>query len=86
VFRHGKPEAEIARLIASLALFPERGHLVGAYSLGKAQRVIALIRAAGCDRRVVDLHKPGLSGIRIRPPRRRLISALYFNIYQKKSL
>ena len=27
---------------------------------------------------VVDLHKPGLSGIRIRLPRRRLISARYF--------
>jgi len=34
----------------SVALFPERGHLVGAYSLGKAQRVIALIRAAGYDK------------------------------------
>jgi putative mRNA 3-end processing factor len=30
-----------------VALFPERAHLVGAYSLGKAQRVIALIRKAG---------------------------------------
>ena len=29
--------------------FPERTHLVGAYALGKAQRVIALIRAAGYD-------------------------------------
>src|ERR1700681_62616 len=27
---------------------------------------------------VVDLHKPGLSGIRIRLPRRRLIFGLYF--------
>jgi hypothetical protein len=27
---------------------------------------------------VVDLHKPGLSGIQIRLPRRRLISARYF--------
>ena len=32
-----------------MALFPERAHLVGAYSLGKAQRVIALIREAGYD-------------------------------------
>ena len=30
-------------------MFPERAHLVGAYSLGKAQRVIALIREAGYD-------------------------------------
>ncbi len=32
-----------------MAQFPERAHLVGAYSLGKAQRVIALLRAAGHD-------------------------------------
>jgi putative mRNA 3-end processing factor len=31
-------------------LFPERAHLVGAYSLGKAQRVIAMLRAAGYSR------------------------------------
>jgi putative mRNA 3-end processing factor len=49
VFRHGDPNAEIAKLIRSVALFPERAHIVGAYSLGKAQRVIALIRAAGYD-------------------------------------
>ena len=47
VFRHGDPDAEIAKLLHSLALFPERAHLVGAYSLGKAQRVIALLRKAG---------------------------------------
>ena len=50
VFRHGDPRAEITRLLRSVELFPERGHLVGAYSLGKAQRVIALIRAAGYDK------------------------------------
>src|SRR6202163_506845 len=49
VFRHGDPGAEIAKLLRSVALFPERAHLVGAYSLGKAQRVIALLRAAGYD-------------------------------------
>jgi putative mRNA 3-end processing factor len=49
VFRHGEPDAEIAKLLHSVALFPERAHLVGAYSLGKAQRVIALIRKAGYD-------------------------------------
>ena len=47
VFRHSDPEGEIAKLLSSVALFPERAHLLGAYSLGKAQRVIALIRAAG---------------------------------------
>jgi len=50
VFRHPPPEAEIARLLESLARFPERTHLVGAYALGKAQRLIALLRAAGHDR------------------------------------
>jgi putative mRNA 3-end processing factor len=47
VFRHPDADAEIAKLLASLALFPERAHMVGAYSLGKAQRVIALLRKAG---------------------------------------
>jgi putative mRNA 3-end processing factor len=50
VFRHGDPDVEIAKLLHSVALFPDRTHLVGAYSLGKAQRVIALIRKAGCDK------------------------------------
>ena len=50
VFRHGDPDGEIAKLLHSVALFPERAHLVGAYSLGKAQRVIALIREAGYDK------------------------------------
>ncbi|MEX0851853.1 MAG: ligase-associated DNA damage response exonuclease [Bauldia sp.] len=52
VFRHPEPEAEIAKLIASLASFPERAHLVGAYSLGKAQRVIRMLRDAGYDRTI----------------------------------
>jgi putative mRNA 3-end processing factor len=50
VFRHGDPDMEIAKLLHSVALFPDRAHLVGAYSLGKAQRVIALLRRAGHDR------------------------------------
>ncbi len=49
VFRHGDAAGEVAKLLSSVRLFPERAHLVGAYSLGKAQRVIALIRAAGYD-------------------------------------
>ena len=49
VFRHGNPDGEIAKLLHSVRLFPERAHLVGAYSLGKAQRVIALMRKAGYD-------------------------------------
>jgi putative mRNA 3-end processing factor len=49
VFRHGNAADEVKKLLASVALFPERAHLVGAYSLGKAQRVIALLRLAGYD-------------------------------------
>ena len=50
VFRHGDPDGEIAKLLRSVALFPERAHLVAAYSLGKAQRLIALLRNAGYHR------------------------------------
>ena len=50
VFRHPPDKEEIAKLLASLALFPERAHLVGVYALGKCQRVIRLIREAGYDR------------------------------------
>jgi putative mRNA 3-end processing factor len=53
VFRHGDPAAEIGKLLRSVTLFPERAHLVGAYSLGKAQRVIALLRGAGYDRPIL---------------------------------
>ena len=49
VFRHGRADDEVRKLLASVRLFPERAHLVGAYSLGKAQRVIALLREAGYD-------------------------------------
>jgi putative mRNA 3-end processing factor len=50
VFRHPDPAAEIARLLASVALFAERTHVVGCYSLGKTQRLIVLLREAGWDR------------------------------------
>jgi putative mRNA 3-end processing factor len=50
VFRHPDDRAEIARLLDSVRLFPERCHVVGVYSLGKAQRVIGLLREAGWDR------------------------------------
>jgi len=47
VFHHPDPIDETGKLLASLRQFPERTHLVGAYSLGKAQRVIRLLRDAG---------------------------------------
>lgn len=50
VFQHPDPRDEIARLLKSVAAQPERSHLVGCYALGKAQRVIALLRDAGWDK------------------------------------
>jgi putative mRNA 3-end processing factor len=50
VFHFPTAEAEIAKLMKSVRLFPDRTHLVGAYALGKAQRIIRLLREAGYDR------------------------------------
>lgn len=47
VFVHPDPKKEIARLNTSRALFPERTHVIGVYSLGKAQRLISLLRSSG---------------------------------------
>jgi putative mRNA 3-end processing factor len=47
VFRHPEPMAEITKLLHSVAMFAERCHVIGAYALGKAQRLIALLRQAG---------------------------------------
>ncbi|MDP1873581.1 ligase-associated DNA damage response exonuclease [Phenylobacterium sp.] len=52
VFRHPDDAGEIARLLRSVAQFPERTHMVGAYALGKAQRVIRLLREGGWDKPV----------------------------------
>ncbi|MBI1392300.1 MAG: ligase-associated DNA damage response exonuclease [Alphaproteobacteria bacterium] len=49
VFRHPDDRGEIGKLLTSVRRFPERAHLVGAYALGKAQRIIRLIREAGYD-------------------------------------
>ena len=47
VFRHPPVADEIERLLAARAANPSRCVLVGAYALGKAQRVIAELRLAG---------------------------------------
>lgn len=49
VFRHPDDREEVARLLHSMAVFPERTHLVGVYALGKCQRLIRLVREAGYD-------------------------------------
>ena len=52
VFRHPPDHEEVGKLIKSVAQFPERTHLVGAYALGKAQRLIRLIRETGWDKTI----------------------------------
>lgn len=47
VFCHPPDSEEVGKLLHSVSVFPERCHLVGAYALGKAQRLIMLIRQAG---------------------------------------
>jgi putative mRNA 3-end processing factor len=47
VFKHPDPGQEIDKLRHSMDLFPERTHVIGVYSLGKAQRLIRLLRDSG---------------------------------------
>ena len=47
VFQHPDPTHQIAKLLLSVKENPERSHVIGAYALGKSQRVIKLIRDAG---------------------------------------
>ncbi len=49
VFRHPPTPGEIAKVTTTLAANLDRCVLVGAYALGKAQRVIGELRAAGHD-------------------------------------
>ena len=50
LFTHPPIAEEMAKLLNRLAAHPDSCVLVGAYALGKAQRVIAELRAAGHDR------------------------------------
>lgn len=47
VFRQPSVDAELIKLLTSLALFKDRCHLVGVYSLGKCQRVMMELRRLG---------------------------------------
>lgn len=47
VFKHPPLEDEINKLMRSMDTLPERTHLVGVYALGKCQRVMLALRAAG---------------------------------------
>jgi putative mRNA 3-end processing factor len=50
VFCFPEADHEVEKLLKSVAQFPERTHLVGAYALGKTQRIIRLLREAGYER------------------------------------
>ncbi|HYD64795.1 ligase-associated DNA damage response exonuclease [Azospirillum sp.] len=50
VFRHPPDLGEVEKLLHSMTVFPERSHVVGVYALGKCQRLITLLRAAGYER------------------------------------
>lgn len=52
VFRHPDDAGEVSRLIRSTEQFPDRAHLLGAYALGKAQRLIRLLREGGWERTI----------------------------------
>ena len=50
MFHFPDPADQIRKLLHSQSLFPDRTHLVGAYALGKAQRVIRVLRDVGYER------------------------------------
>jgi putative mRNA 3-end processing factor len=52
VFCFPDANEEIAKLLKSVEQFPERTHLIGAYGLGKTQRILCLLREAGYDKTI----------------------------------
>ena len=52
VFQHPNEHNEIKKLLRSLELFPNRPHIVGVYALGKAQRIIGLLRQQKYDKEI----------------------------------
>lgn len=50
VFSHPKLEDEMAKVLRSLEVFPERTHLIGVYALGKCQRIMKTLRNAGYEK------------------------------------
>ncbi|WP_418152023.1 ligase-associated DNA damage response exonuclease [Litorimonas sp. RW-G-Af-16] len=49
VFKHPPLENEIQKLMRSMETLPHRTHMVGVYALGKCQRVMLALRAAGYE-------------------------------------
>jgi len=64
VFRHPDDRGEIDKLLHSVALFPERSHIVGVYALGKCQRVLSLLRRQGYEEPVY-LHGALIACVRL---------------------
>lgn len=64
IFKHPIAADEVDKLLLNLRTFPQKNHFIGAYSLGKAQRVIMLLREAGYDR-PIWYHKSmhGINGV-----------------------
>lgn len=60
LFHHPDPMGEVQKLLTHRAACPHRPHIINAYSLGKAQRMIALLRQAGVDETLV-VHKSALA-------------------------
>lgn len=52
IFKHPSPYIEINKVLSSMLNNKEANHLLGAYSLGKAQRVISLLREVGYDEEI----------------------------------
>lgn len=52
IFKHPDPDGEISKLLESLKKNKNVVHLVGVYALGKAQRIIKLLRNKGFDEKI----------------------------------
>ncbi len=52
IFKHPDPSEEIKKVTNSLKMNSDRCHVIGAYALGKAQRVIKLLRDNDYDKEI----------------------------------
>lgn len=52
IFNHPSPVKEVKKVISSLEKNSKLNHLIGAYSLGKAQRIISVLRELGYDKEI----------------------------------
>lgn len=52
IFKHPDISVELQKLLKSLRTFPECPHLIGAYGLGKCQRLIVTLRGLGYDKAI----------------------------------